>query len=357
MIATIILGLFSVIFAYLVKYKNFHWGLKLSFALIFLFLSLRYNFGNDYKAYFNAFIEINRNSQIDIFNKTQQFEPGWVLLNWLFRSFGFFAMTAVLALLNCLIYYRFFKKYVPTKYYWLATFLYIFNPEFMLIHSSAMRQSIAIMLFVFSLDYLYQKNAIRYFLCIGVAALFHSSALILLPIYLLGLWNWKISKVQRVIFASLYVSLFLFGESLLPFLKQFINKYFVKYNIYQNTGVTSTGLGFLFLFAMLILTLYFEKYQNQRTSLIFKIAMINFIFMPLNLLIYSIARVRMYFAPATIIVYPFILLNMKKSIGRIILFILLFIFTIYGFFQFFYSDTWKDYFGIYQTIFSAQKWY
>jgi EpsG family len=357
MIATIILGIFSVLFAYLAKYKNTRWGLKVSFTLIFLFLALRYNVGNDYETYLNAFIDISQYNQIDFFDNTQQFESGWMLLNWLFRSLGFFAMTAVLALFNCVVYYRFIKKYVPVRYYWLAIFLYIFYPEFMLIHSSAMRQSIAIMLFVFSLDYLYKKDAIRYFLCIGLASLFHFSALILLPVYLLGLFNWKIYKVYGVIFVSIFVSLFLFSESLSPYLKQFISNYFEKYAIYQDAGVVNTGLGFLYFSALFILILYFERLQNKEIALVFKIAIISFMLMPLTLIVELTARVRMYFAPATIIAYPIVLMNLKRPISKTIFLTLLLIFTAFQFFRFFYSDTWKDTFLTYQTIFSAPQWY
>lgn len=357
MIATIILGLFSVLFAYLAKYKNTQWGLKVSFTLIFLFLALRYNFGNDYELYLNVFIEISQYNQIDLFDNTQQFETGWIFLNWLFRLVGFFAMTALLALFNCVVYYRFIKKYVPVRYYWLAVFLYIFYPNFMLIHSSAMRQSIAIMLFVFSLDYLYKKDAIRYFLCIGLASFFHFSALILLPVYLLGLFNWKINKVNGAILVSIFISLFLLGESLSHYLEQFISNYFVKYAIYQKAGVVNTGLGFLYLSAMFILTLYFERLQNKETALVFKIATISLMFIPLNLIIGLIGRVGMYFAPATIVVYPIILMNLKRPISKTIYLTLLLIFTIYKFFQFFYSDIWQDAYGTYLTIFSAPQWY
>jgi hypothetical protein len=348
MIVTIILGLFSVLFAYLAKYKNTQWGLKISFTLIFLFLALRYNFGNDYETYLNAFIDI-----------TYHGEPGWVFLNWIFRSLGplgFFAMTAGLALFNCAIYYRFIKKYVPVGYYWLAIFLYIFYPDFMLINSSAMRQSIAIALFVFSLDYLCKKDAIRYFLCIGLASTFHLSALILLPVFLLALFNRNNYKFNGAIFISIYISLFIFGESLSLYIKKFVSIFFEKYEVYTtDTGVYSTGLGFVFLFAMLMLTLYFARLQNKEIGLVFKIAIISFMLMPLNLAILLIGRIGMYFSPATLVVYPIILRNLKKPISRTIFITIILIFTTYKFFQFFYSDIWKDAFGTYQTIFSAPK--
>lgn len=357
MITTIVLGLLAVHFAYIARHRNAMWGLKLSFVLIFFFLALRYNFGNDYKAYLNIFIEISQYNQVESFNNVTKLEPGWVYLNWLFRSVGFFAMIALLACFNCFVYYRFIKKYVPAGYYWLAVFIYIFYPGFMLIHSSAMRQSIAIMLFVFSLDYLYKKDAIRYFLCIGLASVFHLSALILLPVYLLGLFNWEISKSKGGILLAIFASLYLSVESLSPYLQQFISNYFQKYLIYQDPGEVNTGLGIIYLSLLMILALYFERSQNKETALVFKLAIISVMLMPLNLIVALIGRVGMYFAPATIVAYPIIYMNLKRPVSKIIYLTSLIFFITYQFFQFFYSDVWKDAFGTYQTILFAPQWY
>lgn len=357
MIATIILGILSVLFAYLAKHKNTQWGLKVSFTLIFLFLALRYNFGNDYKTYLNMFIKISQYNQSNLFNLLLAIEPGWIYLNWLFRTLGFFAMTAVLALFSCAIYYRFITKHVPVRYYWFAVFLYIFYPGFMITHSSAMRQSIAIMLFVFSLDYLYKKSAIRYFLCIGLASLFHFSALILVPAYLLVFLNRKIRVLYGGIFVSIYVSIFLFGRSLSPYIKLLIHNFFEKYEFYQDPGVINTGLSLLYYSILFILVLYFESNQNREIALIFKIAIVSFLIIPLPLIIEMAGRLGMYFAPATIVVYPIIVMNIEKPISKTIFISMLLVVTIYQFFQFFYSETYQSYFGIYQTIFSSPQWY
>lgn len=354
MIETILLGLFSILFAYIAKNENTRWSLKISFVLIFLFLALRYNFGNDYEKYLNRFIEIGSLGRIDFW---EEFEPGWTLLNWLFQPLGFFAMTAVLALFNCVIYYRFLVKHVPVSYYWFAVFLYIFYPDFMLVHSSAMRQSIAITIFIFSLDYLYKKDAIRYFLCIGLASLFHFTALILIPVYLLTFLNQKLSKIYCIIFVFIYVLLFIFGQYLSNYVIPLVGVFSEKYEFYQNAGVVNTGFGFIYYSALLVLLLYFERFQHLKIALFFRIAIIGFLFMPLTLIIEMISRLGMYFAPATIIAYPNIIKVIKKPINKIILLTLLITITIYQFVQFFNSDTYKDNFGTYQTIFSTPQWY
>lgn len=356
MITTIILGIFSVLFAFIAKYKNTGWGLKVSFSLIFLFLALRYNLGNDYETYRLMFSVISQSSLRELFAPLPVYEPAWVLLNWLFRHIGFFAMNAVLALFSCAIYYRFITKYLSPEYYWLAIFLYIFHPGFLLLHSTAMRQAPAIMLFVFSFDYLYNKDAFRYFLCILLASLFHYSAIILLPLYLLVFFNRKIGLLHIVIFISIFVSLFIFGSNLSPYVKLVITNFSEKYDAYQNPGVVSSGLGFFYYSVLFIMTLYFERMQNREVALVFKIAIISFLMIPLPLIIDMTGRLLMYFTPATIIVYPFIRASLKKPISKIIFSIIIVVITLFQFFQFFYSETYHKYFIDYHTIFSASKW-
>jgi len=358
MTAVIILGIMATFFAWLEDTGKYKHGLKISFGLIFLFLALRYDYGNDYPVYLAAFGEINSYENINFSGNFRDMEIGWVFLCWLCKPIGFFGMTAILALLNCLVYYNFFKKFVPNKYYWFAVFLFIFNPVFMLVPCSAMRQNVAILLFVFSLNYLYKKKAIRYLLCIGLASLFHSSALILFPVYLLGGLNWTINKATVVIAFSIFVSLFMFGTFIMPYMNQFIGSYFEKYEIYKvDEGVVGTGLGILCLSALFILILYYGRFQNNENALIFKIAIISFIFLPLGMLIMLTARIGMYFQPALIAVYPITLTNIKSILLRNVMLSFLIFFSLYYFFTFFQSDIWQDAFYTYQTILSAPQWY
>lgn len=367
MITVAILNIIVVFCAFLAQHKRTESLLKASFILIFLFLALRYDYGNDYRGYLVFFSEDNlldtdlldyyRGDSIDYYSKHGGFEPGWVFLCCLFKPFGFFTMTAVLALFNCFVYYRFIKKYVPPAYYWFAVFLYVFSPGFMLVHSSTMRQSVAIALFIFSIDYLYKKDAIRYFLCIGLASLFHTSALILLPVYLLGLFNWKINGLMAVSIFSLFIFLFLFGESLVSGLNLFIINYFERYEVYQEGSEIGTGLGVVFYSLLFALVLFYERLQTREHALLFKIAVLSYFFIPLSLLIMLISRVGMYSEPATLVVFPVILLNIKNPVVRnLILFLILF-FTLYLFYTFFQSDTYREAFGTYKTIFSSPEIY
>ena len=151
-------ALFNIVFvllAYLAQYKNQEYLLKFSFFLIFLFLALRYDYGNDYQSYLNVFLNLERSGSIDRFyDSNDHFELGWLYLCQLFQPLGFFAMVTMLAAFNCFIYYSFIKKFVPPHYYWFSLLLYTFDPGMMLVHSSAMRQSLAISIFIYSIEFI-----------------------------------------------------------------------------------------------------------------------------------------------------------------------------------------------------------
>ena len=348
----------AVFFAYMARFEFLKFGLKISFLIIFFFLALRYNFGNDYTGYLRDFIELNSLSKIDYFNIAYfHYEPGWLLLCRIFGKLGFFVMTSFLASLTCVVYYQFIKKYVPFRYYWLAIFLYIFTPSFLLIQASAMRQQFAVVIFIFSINYIHEKKPLKYFLCILIAYSFHSSALILLPFYFIGYLNKRISKAGMGIILSIFISLFLLMSIIGRYVNDLITSYFQRYETYQASGSVGTGLGIIYFSVFLFLVLLFEKYQTREMSIIFKIAIVSFIFIPLSLYIQLIARMIMYFGMATIIAYPVLAKNMNKSAYRTIFVSYIILITLYSFFNFFYSPLWRGSFGTYHSIFSAPQVY
>ncbi|MEA5071060.1 MAG: EpsG family protein [Petrimonas sp.] len=357
MIETILLGIGSVFFAYLSRYKNLHWGLKLSFVFIFLFLAFRYDFGNDYQGYLLRFGTYQSEKlNLELF-KLDLFEPGWIILNWLFKDIGFFNMTILLAFFNSLLYYHFIVKYVPSKYYWLAVFFYIFNNNLLLIQLSAMRQAVAIMLFILSIDFLNKKNIIKFIVCIVIASFFHYTAILLALIFFLVNFNKKIGNRGLLIVLLIYICLILGGKFLTPYLFGFISIFSEKYEFYQDKGVVNSGIGFIYYSFILILLLYNEKKQNREVRLIFKISILSILIMPLSLILDIMGRFTLYLTPATIVAYPNLISKMKNPLFKIIIVLIICTFTLFQFYNFFNSTTYNEYFMDYKTIFSAPRWY
>lgn len=360
MITVAIFNIIFVFFAYLARYKNCEFFLKISFFLIFLFLALRYDYGNDYKAYLELFLDVNRYESIDYFDESVRTDPGWLFICRLFKPLGFFTMVTFLAAFNCVIYYRFIKKYVSPDYYWLSTFIYVFDITFMLIQSSTMRQSMAICLFIFSIDFLYKKDAIRYFFCIFIAILLHKSAIILIPVYFIGLFNWKLNKIVGHIILFFFILLLTIGQLLLPSIVNFIDAYFVKYSHYTEVILETkrnTGLGVFYMSLMAFLVINYSRIQHNENNILFKIAIVSFMFVPFTSIIFLLERMQFYFSIVTIAVYPIILYNIKNIKYRIAIIIPIIFLALRGFYDFFQSEIWKVSFSVYHTIFSSPYWY
>lgn len=355
MLVTLLLGFICLIINFIAYFQKSDWGLKLSFFLIFLFLGFRYNFGNDYVTYLELFNRIKENPEVAFDQKMYIFyEPGWMLLNWIFRPVGFFGMTLALALFYSITVYRLIKKHIPYQYYWLAVFLVVFNPEFVLVHSTAMRQTVAILIFLLSIKFIIRKEIIPFILCILLAGTFHYSSLIILIVSPFLFVNRKVSLVYGSILFSIYFIFFAFGPIISPYFGKLVSLFSERYETYSEKGTANSGLGFLLYSFLFLLTLFLDKIQDKKIALFFKLAIVYFMLMPFKLIIEMTSRMGMYFSPTLIIVYPFISKSLKVYKG--IFLPILILFTIYQFFQFFYSDTYMKYFMEYHTFFSAPKW-
>lgn len=348
----------SILFAYIARYGNAKWGLKVSFILIFFFLAFRYDFGNDYQAYLEFFHRLSIQNKLTLFDFVH-FEPLWVLLNFSFKNLGFFSMTIFIAAFTSITYYKLIKKYVPEKLYWLAVFFYIFNPLFMLIGCSAMRQSIAITLFLISLEFVIKRKLFLYLLCIGAASLFHYTAVLLTPVYFLNYFIRKISPKKGILILLFYFSLFpllLLGGSLSNFIRDFIWDFAERFEYYQDPGDVATGLGFVVFTLLLIMVLFLERKQAREIGLFFKISILGFLIMPMSIALEMIGRFGMYFSPSTIIVYPYLFKSLNDGKIKVAFLAIIMAITIFQYLQFFYSEIYHDFFMNYQTIFSADRW-
>lgn len=358
MIITVTLGVLCTISAFLARFESFKFGLKISFLFIFVFLALRYNFGNDYDGYLKDFIEFNTYNKVSYFNIADfHYEPGWLILCRAFKNIGFFAMVAFLAAFHCAAYYLLIKKYVPRKYFWLAIFIYIFTPNFLLLQASAMRQSVAISIFIFSLEFIYKRKPVQYAVCILLASSFHTSALVLLPFYFVTYLNIRFENRGMWVLVSFYLLLFLSFNMIGPYLNDIVSKYFPRYEVYQNGASVKSGFGVIYFSILFILLLYFDRFQDRRRSLLFKYSFISFIFIPLSLYINIASRLSMYFGVATIAAYPLIEKSINREAHRIAFSAFLIFITIYSFVGFFHSEIWRNSFGTYHTIFSAPQFY
>ncbi|MBP6182583.1 EpsG family protein [Flavobacterium sp.] len=352
MIAVVLLGLITMLLCWLEGNKYINYGLKLSFFLIFLFLSLRYDYGNDYKDYM-LFFESSKNfNNISEYINSTKFEPAWGILNWVFKELNFFFLISFLALLNSITFYNIIKKYTDPEYYWFAIFIFIFNVGCLLTNLSTLRQNVAILFFIYSIKFIEQKKIIKFVLCIVLAAQFHSSAYILLLIYPLVFYKLEYNNYKKIIILIIYFSLFYYSSILLIEISKIVENNFDRYAVYTEGQDIKTGLGVVLSSFFLINIAYFLKIQNVELKIPFKIAMYSFFLIPLGLVLVMIGRLGLYFEPFLIIVFPNILSSCKSKLYSNFLLFSIIVFLIYNFYIFFKSPIFIEKYEIYQTIFS-----
>lgn len=242
-------------------------GLKWSLFIFFVFLALRYNFGEDYMAYYEAFqnmtFEDRNNSRIEI---------GYNILCTLFRPIGFYSMIAFLSGLYCFALYSTLKRYISPQWFWLCIFCLISNGDLVFVGCSAIRQTAALSIILLSLPLLEQKKLLWFLGFVALAMCFHRSSFVFAVLY--PLINMKLNK-------PLYV--FLIGLSavlLMTVLQSYFNllvnntvdSYFEKYSegYGDSSGVITGSIGALLIRLMfIVLFLYKMLRENNRIRLVF----------------------------------------------------------------------------------------
>lgn len=342
MIAIIFVNTISIICAYIAQRQSRHIALAFSFIIIATFLSIRYDFGNDYMAYMNIFEDLKCRSIFDTY-----YEKGWVILNKIFPNF--FLLVAFLSVTNCIIYYVFINRYVPKEYWSLAVFLYVFNTNFMLIQSSTMRQTVAILIFIISIKYIIEGKIFPYFFCCCLAFTFHQSAIILFPAYYVR--KIRFTHTVRVIILIIFCSLYLLSPFIFPLFSEIVTFLFqgrYEHFLYETKPVSflNSALYVLLLFTILH---YDANMTNPRIKMFNRISILALFFFPISSIIPMAARLGYYFFPATLITYSFLAKKMSFHIRIIFLFLLISVILV-RFYTIVTSDVWGEHFATYKTI-------
>lgn len=160
----------------------FYWSL---ITLLFLVSALRYNVGQDYEHW------------VEVYNWILNGEPagnyveiGYRYLNKLIQLVPFFNAYVLFFITSAFIIFGFgylIYKNVEKKYWFLAVFMFICSGIFFA-SLNLVRQYIAVVITTFGIIFLKKNKYIWFIISIILAALFHTSALVMivfLPFYLL----------------------------------------------------------------------------------------------------------------------------------------------------------------------------
>jgi hypothetical protein len=299
------------------------------------------------------FEEISNGYLIIDFEDSSAIEVGWVFLCQVFKQYGFYLMIAFIAVANCLVFYWFVKKYANLKYYWLSLFIYLFNPYLFLVESSAMRQTLALLIFLISIPFIINRNLFKFTVLICLASLFHTSAIVLLPIYLIASPS-KITKKTVSAFLIVFLFTFFFGNfiftSIYPFIDQYLNRYTVHTEVIQG-GEFDSGFGFLLIIFFFCSFLYYSIGEIGYSAVLFKLAIFFYVLYPFSIYIQIFGRIQMYFEPMLIIATPLLIQKINNPLYKKVFILLILFFYLYSFIVFFNSPLWSSFY-VYNTIFN-----
>lgn len=314
-----------------------------TFSSLFLFLALRYDYGNDYMLYFNIHSAINRGL------------PAWGENDILFKHLNllipnFYCFIVIISFFYILTIYYLIRRNFNVQEYWFPIMLLLINPYLFLVHLSSLRQTIAICFVIFAINFATRRKLLMYILFIMVATGFHASAVILLPAYFM--LNDSTIKRKWIILICVFL-VALIGTPLFEIILNNILKYFpVHYTYYFQQGIQNSIRATLissFFFFVVIINI--NKLKGK--EIIYgKLSLIATIISLLAIKTSMITRVGMYFDIFLIITIPQILSKIEVKVYRQLLFVVIIAIYLLRYFSFFNNHIWKESYGIYRTILS-----
>ena len=353
MIAVTIVNIIAVLLTYLQRNNQIRYGFGIAIFLLICFYGIRYDYGNDYMAYFNNFQIINGQSTLELSTDSKNLEWGWVVLNRIFKPIGFFGLVFFLTIVQFYSFYRVVSKYVPRNQQYIALFFYIFTPGLLITMLSMMRQTLAMNIILLSIPFILNKKIIKSLFIIILAAQFHQSAYIML-ILPFTLYLQKISNIKyHMIFISLYLLIIILHSTIAPYIRDFTLYYFERYETYTEAenAKLGTGIGFVFtcIFGLMIILI---DNKTTKNSWFLKLLTISYIILPLGISIPLITRIGYYFNLAGVLGTYLIAEKAKNNIVIKTVFTLMICITVYTYVTFFYSPIWTDKIKQFHTIFN-----
>lgn len=274
-----------------------------AFSLV-LFSGIRYGVGIDFFSYFEYLQDVRLGNITYV-------EPGFLLLEKAVLAVGgreqlLFFTTAFLITYFTMKYIRYFSA-MPI----LSCYLYMSMPIFYLASFNGIRQFLATALFAYSIRFLVERSLTRYLTVMTLAATFHVTAVLMIPLYFVMHKDLKIYHYLSIIMVYLLI---LPNISLLLSIMHMSEKYVSDY--YVNEGVNLKSLILLPLF--LVFSFYKAKLSKKCEGYNVFLNMIFFsILLSVTPLFSSIpsvliTRLTTYFTIALIILIPNAILAIKN---------------------------------------------
>lgn len=300
------LSLFLFISKYLKKYLFDYFV----FISIF-FLCFGYMTGSDWRAYEPFYENIRQHNYIDPI--MFRYEPGYVLLNYLFASinvpFWFF-----FPMLKTILFYTTCKvvsKLLPSKYYFFLFFVMVYSLYFLYEYiDNPMRNLIAATIFISSIGNYILKRKKKYLLISLFCPLFHISSIIVIIIIPFVILRHK----KKVLLVVYILSLILFSSNTLfhyLITAGFGSKTYFILKL-QGYLISEYGVGKIFSLGFLLVNVFYAYFffhyrkkiiTNYYREILWNLGFVFLILYRISLSMVILSRYQLFY-------FPFFYLNM-----------------------------------------------
>lgn len=199
---TILFYIFIIIISMLLMHfadkKNSRFLLIILILMISCVIGFRYFVGKDFENYVNAYTIISKQKSIAEARKWYTIEESYYYLSFISKSlmgnfqfvfifYGFF--TTLFFMLGIWYFRRQISVEWAMMYYLTTLFFGSFN---------TIRQYLAMAIVFFAFRYIIEKKWIHYFIAVGIAMFFHSSAIVAAIIYFYGIRKSYVGRIVRI---------------------------------------------------------------------------------------------------------------------------------------------------------------
>lgn len=278
-------------------------------AVLMLISAFRVNTGRDYGTYTSALVGVKNGRSLSWLN----FEPGFILLYKLLAPFTRNGQIAIIAssVITIALVFAAIKKYSDNVCQSIFLFyaLYLYCMSFNLV-----RQFIAIGIIHVSIKYFAHQKTLKALICILIASMFHSTALLCIPFYFFQ----KLRMSKKMIFtvAAVAIVVFAFYNQLI----RLIVFVLPKYERYLRADGSSSIFNIIILTLNLLMLVYVKDkrlYKNSEADMLnfyLAAALFGLVVTAFTVKIVYFARASYYFFAVSIYSIPFCWSKLK---GRI----------------------------------------
>ena len=266
----------------------FLYGLLLIFLVIFAGFRGEY-VSRDYQNYISFFNQIKAGQSVSVINDlgfTYISRLAFLLSNTYIYLFVIYASIGVSVKLFS------FYKILGIRFSFLGVIIYFSN--FYLLHEmTQIRVGVATGIFLISIRYIINRQFIKFLICLAIAAFFHVTILLVLPLYFL-----KFERVKPVFWIgllSLNIVFFLFNVSFLDIIQVFTPDSFAsKVKVLNSTMLESQGSTnirifnrFLMYLILNLFLLYYWKLLAQKSKYFVFLLKASFISLSIAFFLYD----------------------------------------------------------------------